>query len=664
MIIGRAVAPLLLTLGAAFALLYLWVRYFAPYSYVEPLGLAAFLGVWAGGYLLFGEHIPRRWRSPERLLRWNAVLAGIGMTHVILWGLLGLAVSPANVRLRALLEGISEVGIAFQSAGHLILTGYLILYSFRWEKLWVLIGFYALSAIILSLRTILPSTASYLTPLVWLGILPLLYFSQWIEKILNQRLGETLLLVGAALVGTFLGWHVLPPMLMVGKTPLYAVLYPLLLAIIFLHGGWLIIPPMLRLVRVSQSEYASFELLTEFLAKQQRTNSAREILQITSQTLGQIPGVGGVFIELRTPFEDSVIVSHFLPPSLQESLRQILHQKSATESYIEVLPSLQRLNPKLPNLAGIFSQKSLSLLQGSALSQTLSLAVVSRIPDGFEEKDINLILTIAEQTVLFLEHLERRAYQEQALTARKEADFLKQTREALLPPAPPSLKKIDFYVLFEQYDRTIGGDYYQIHEYDGGEVVDFWLSDCAGSGIAAAYQMAQARGALNALWMRQLSPDAFILELNDTLKRIFHKNNFLAATLLRFDLKRKEYVIVRAGNPEVFHWNPLTNQTEILRPSGIVLGTTSSQIVGRIIVPERGHLVPGSLFMCFSDGFTEATSPSGEMFGGERLFKLFSTYHTLTAKEIATRIFQEVRTFTEGYSLGDDGTLLVVRYTG
>lgn len=68
--------------------------------------------------------------------------------------------------------------------------------------------------------------------------------------------------------------------------------------------------------------------------------------------------------------------------------------------------------------------------------------------------------------------------------------------------------------------------------------------------------------------------------------------------------------------------------------------------------------------MCFSDGFTEATNAKGEMFGVEQLLSLFEAHHDLPTREIAEKILQAVRAFTGGSSLGDDGTLLLARYTG
>ena len=661
----RTSGSLSATLGAASFILYLWLRYFSPKSPVAWIGILGFFLLGIGAFLLLGELVPRRWRSPAQLLRWNTLLSVIGVAYVLVWELLGLAASEDQERLFALLRGFMEVGIAAQAAGHLALAGHLLLGRLPARNQWIVLAFFGFSAGVLFLRIAFPTLDPYLSVLLWISLLPLLYYSYWLIDLVSREFGQTVLLLALQNVALFVTWQVLPGLFSAELPPLYLALYPLLLATLFLHAGWLLLPFILRIFYVSQSESSySLELLTEFLARQQRAANAREILQIACQTFEKIAAVRGVLAELRIPLEEPIVVTSLAKGYVQDAVHALLHQRSGTEVYTEVVPSLQKFNRRLPNLSAFLIQRPISLLRGSVLSQTLSIGVLSREPDGFDERDLQLLSTLAEQTALFLENLDRRLYQEQALTARKEADFMRETREALLPPPPPLPQKVDLCVVFEQYDRTIGGDYYQVHEYPDGHIIDFWLSDCAGSGIAAAYQMAQARGALNTLWLRHLSPDAFILELNDALKRVFHKNNFLAATLLRFDLEKQEYVLLRAGNPEVFYWNPLTRKVDILRPSGIVLGNASSQIISRILVPERGKLVPGSLFMCFSDGFTEATNAEGEMFGVERLLALFEAHHDLPTREIADKILQAVRAFTGGSSLGDDGTLLLARYTG
>lgn len=662
---SRSRGPILTVLGITGLLLYGWLRYFLPNSPLALItGTVGFLLTIIGGFYLIGSTISRRWRTPDRLLRWNAIIAVIALTHFFVWGLISLLISPQHERTYRLTVSLLEIGIALQAAGHVTLAGHLISTRIRPAKVIVLVSYFALLTIVLLLRIVSPSIGTFATPLLWVGILPLLYFSEWLQGVATRQIPEALLLLVATLIMLFVEWHVIPPLFFSAYPPLLEEVYSLLVGIVLLHGGWVIIPLLLRITDTSRSEGAILELMTEFLAHQQRASSVETILRISSDTLRKLPAVGHTLFLLRGAADDTLVIGTLAEGSIHDYLKKYFLQRSGTEAFVEVIGSLQKNHKALPDLSVVCIQRPLFRLSGSLLNQTLAVAVVSAEPDGFEQRDIELITTLTEQTALFLESLERRSYQEQLLTSRKEMDFLRETREALMPLPPPILKRVDFHVYFEQYDRTIGGDYYQIHEYPDGEAVDFWLSDSAGSGIAAAYQMAQARAALNTLWLQKLPPEELILRLNDALKRLFHKNNFLAATLLRFDFAKKEYILLRAGNPEVFYWNPLTDEVDVLRPSGIVLGNASSQIIKRILTPERGQLLPGSLFLFFSDGFSEASNAEGEMFGTERLLALFKAHAHATPEEITHAIVRAVADFTGGGSIGDDGTLIAVRYLG
>ncbi|MCS7162472.1 MAG: serine/threonine-protein phosphatase [Bacteroidia bacterium] len=663
------VATALAGLALIGLLLYAWLCYFPSQVTLRlGIGLLSFLAGWIGGHGVFAGLVSRRWRTPHRLLRWNALLVILGLGHTLVWALLTFILKEeAEQRIVHLLMGILEIGILSQLVGHLVIAAELTLTAPTPQKRWTVVLFVVFASLVAILRAlpadwVSPALVLYSGLLLWIGLFPILYFSQWLQRIAPTYRSETLFLIGGSAVALFLEWQIIPSLLLPFPAPLLEVLHPILLITISLHAGWLILPLLIRFTGISTGETDVLWQLTEFLAKQQRSASISEVIETTAEVLQQLPSVRLAFIEVRdfnkTYRTNSTAYSH-----LGELLHQVLRLHSGTDSYVQLVESLQKKYPGLPDVAGILVQRPIARLSGAALQGVLSAAVLARERDGFEEADFRLISTLLEQTALFLENLDRQAYQEQLLTARKEADFLRETREALLPPPAPILRHIDFHVVFEPYDRTIGGDYYQIHEYPDGSV-DFLLLDSAGSGIAAAYQMAQARGALNTLWLHQLTPEAFMLELNDALRRVFHKNNFIAVTLLRIDPNRREYTLLRAGSPEVLYWNPLIDQVEVLRPSGIVLGNASSQIIGRILTPERGRLMPGSTFVCFSDGFTEASNAEGEMFGVERIMALFQAHHDLPARQLAQKIQEAAHAFVGSSSLGDDGTLIVARFLG
>ena len=652
----RALFTGVLTLAVISTLLYWLLRFFLPYLEVSFLGgLSYIFGVF-GIYGLLPYWFPRRERTPERLFRWNAFVALIGLAHSLLWHILkGIIVE--NFRLAALFGGITTAGILWQMVFHSVFAAYLVLIRPTKPKLYLLYGYYAVAVLAILFLTFWSETASgILTLFLWGSTLPLIYHSQDATQLITRN-GAHYLLLFITSVSLFLGAEAFPALFGRDETILGTYTHRIAISLFIFYAGLLLVPLLTQLGVKHQKSHQLLVLLTTFLEQQQKQETVEGIIETTRQTLRELAPIDAVYIRLR----NAPRANESYPKSVA-FLYQHLRQIAPHQTYIEALPSLAQLGRGLSKVGAIVIQRPLMTLLSPVPVDALEVVILGREEDCFEASDIQLIATLVDQTALFIEALDRRSYQEERRLSRKEIDFLKETREALLPPVPPIFPGVSYHVVFQQHDKTIGGDYYQIEEVIPEKVIDFWLSDCAGSGIAAAYQMAQARAALNTLWPEKLSPEEFILRLNDALRRVFHKNNFLAATFLRLDLNTQTYTLYRPGNPEILYWNPKTRKVEILRPAGVVLGNASSTLVRRILERATGPLVPGATWLFFSDGFTEASNIQGEQFGLERILQLFEAHAADTPQNIARQILQAVQDFVGDTHLGDDGTLLVVRY--
>ena len=98
-------------------------------------------------------------------------------------------------------------------------------------------------------------------------------------------------------------------------------------------------------------------------------------------------------------------------------------------------------------------------------------------------------------------------------------------------------------------------------------------------------------------------------------------------------------------------------RSRLLRATGLPIG----------ILPERGltsnvvRLGPGDVLVVATDGFSEATSPAGELFGTERLLALVESNATAAASGVADQLFTAVTEFAAGQGQDDDQTLLVLK---
>ncbi len=84
---------------------------------------------------------------------------------------------------------------------------------------------------------------------------------------------------------------------------------------------------------------------------------------------------------------------------------------------------------------------------------------------------------------------------------------------------------------------------------------------------------------------------------------------------------------------------------------------SASYVVGETPLP------PGSLLLLYTDGVTEAEDTSGAQFGEERLHDLLNSAPRAEPESTLRNVVNSVDSFAQDRALGDDLTLLALRYT-
>jgi phosphoserine phosphatase RsbU/P len=75
----------------------------------------------------------------------------------------------------------------------------------------------------------------------------------------------------------------------------------------------------------------------------------------------------------------------------------------------------------------------------------------------------------------------------------------------------------------------------------------------------------------------------------------------------------------------------------------------------------RTQLQLGDVLVIYSDGVTEAVSPTGEEFGSTRLYEVVARNIEASASGIRDRIESSLTKFAQGTSAADDITLVIVK---
>ena len=188
---------------------------------------------------------------------------------------------------------------------------------------------------------------------------------------------------------------------------------------------------------------------------------------------------------------------------------------------------------------------------------------------------------------------------------------------------PASLPETPGFAVTSAYRpaREVGGDFFQILPVDmQGRVIQgraestlIVLGDVSGKGLKAAMAVSFIVGALRALVEDHSAPADLLTQLNRRLSGRL-QGGFATCLVLRVGADGR-CTLASAGHPA-----PFLNGRELALPGALPLGIAAEADYAEI----EFALAAGDHLALYTDGLLEARSPSGELYGFERLRALFA----------------------------------------
>lgn len=228
----------------------------------------------------------------------------------------------------------------------------------------------------------------------------------------------------------------------------------------------------------------------------------------------------------------------------------------------------------------------------------------------------------------------------------------------------PSAESISPYVDFSAECISawqVGGDFCDVFHVpeDRSALV---LGDVSGKGISAALLMALIHGAIHSVsWTRSTQDHVTASrQLNTLLCQKTASERFTSLFWGYFDPQRSTIQYINAGHLPPLLLRKTQNELEIhkLETGGPVMGL----LPGANFQQGEEFVAPGDLLVAFSDGVVEATDPAGEEFGDKRLLAVIQDLWDASASDIRNAIHVRLKAFTGDTPVGDDQTLIVVRF--
>ena len=228
-----------------------------------------------------------------------------------------------------------------------------------------------------------------------------------------------------------------------------------------------------------------------------------------------------------------------------------------------------------------------------------------------------------------------------------------------------TLPKPDGALIFpmQRQANLVGGDWFNVDI--EGRRLSVVVGDASGKGIAAAMMATLAIAAIRAERTRGASPSQVIEAANRTLREATEPESFTTCTYATLDLDTGETRWMNMGHhpPFVIRSKP----EEEGGPRGYFLEGPQNRALGWFEEPGTSetvaHLDRNDRLLLFTDGFLEAKTPDGEVFGQHRFADTMQRLAGLAPDTLVEELTAEVERFAAG-KLDDDLTMLVVEWVG
>lgn len=279
----------------------------------------------------------------------------------------------------------------------------------------------------------------------------------------------------------------------------------------------------------------------------------------------------------------------------------------------------------------------------------------SRIAPSFHEKRLEIISGVAQQVSLAIQN--ERLNQEMVERERleKEIQLARQIQQSFLPSRLPELSGWDLDIRW-QTARQVGGDFYDVFHLRQGKL-GLVIADVSDKGLPAALYMTVTRTLIRAFMQNTTSPGHVLERVNNLLLMDSQNGMFVTTIYATLDPVRGILTCANAGHNRALLWRSASGELEQLPKGEIALG-----VLEKVHYSDQNlEIQPGDCLVFFTDGLTECFSPSGEVFGEDRLRDIIRSNAAQGVHNLLQAIEQSVVDFRGVESISDDITLLAIQ---
>jgi phosphoserine phosphatase RsbU/P len=251
---------------------------------------------------------------------------------------------------------------------------------------------------------------------------------------------------------------------------------------------------------------------------------------------------------------------------------------------------------------------------------------------------------------------------EQNSIMRSDYESAHKVQGVMIPGRVPQVKRLKIAHLWKPM-TLVGGDIINFPRNPGNRPL-FFLGDVCGHGVTAAFYTVLIKYlTAHSAEAYSENPRDFLNSVNDGVTgRI--ESGFVTGLAGHFSPRRKDgsrkLILAHAGHRQVLVYRKAVNKVVLIElPSGTVMGLpgTSASSVKAV------EMQVGDRFYAFTDGIVEASNPSGEEFGLQRVMQRFEKLSKRPIGETIQTVYEDAREFTGTPDQQDDITILAFELT-
>ncbi|HJT66126.1 MAG TPA: GAF domain-containing SpoIIE family protein phosphatase [Pyrinomonadaceae bacterium] len=274
--------------------------------------------------------------------------------------------------------------------------------------------------------------------------------------------------------------------------------------------------------------------------------------------------------------------------------------------------------------------------------------------NAYSEDDLEVLMMLASQVAIIIEKV---MLHEQLIEKKRlegQLEVARQVQLELLPARDPELAGFDISA-YNFPTEEVSGDYYDwVRIYD--DQIGVVIADVSGKGVPAAILMAFLRASLRAATHIGYATHISMAKVNFLLWESIESNQFVTAFYGILDAQKRTLAYSNAGHNPPLLVNAAGTSRYIDKgeqPLGMFRETRYHQYYL--------DFEPGDVLVLYTDGATEANSPTGEEFGRERLAQAVKKAYDRPAREMIASLQMEILEWTANAGSSDDVTFFVIK---